>query len=79
MYKKRDRTDPENYRPISLLRHPKKIVEATIDKLLRAKYKFQNSQIGFRPGHGTEIVLLRCNRSLATGDRLSELLDLKAD
>lgn len=64
--------------PTDLLRHYRKIVEAALDKLMRFKYSFHRYQLGFRHGHGTELAVLRCRRSIESDDRFSAILDLKA-
>lgn len=78
LHKKGDRVDPANYRPIALLSHPRKVIDATIDKVVRRQYEFHRYQLGFRPGHGTELALLRCSRSISIGNVVAEVLDLKA-
>ena len=57
IYKKNDRTDPSNYRPISLLSILDKILEKLINKrvtsFLDAHKILYKYQFGFRPNHST--------------------------
>ena len=63
VFKKGNRTDPNSYRPISVIPIVGKILERivyqqTLHHLLKNNL-FTSHQSGFRPGHSTEDVLLR--------------------
>ena len=68
IYKKGDRKDPENYRPISLLPCFNKIFEKLIDKRLRDFLEVNNilyeHQFGFRKGHSTTLALIEATNNL---------------
>lgn len=76
IYKTGERADPQSYRPIALLSHVRKVVEATIAKIIRRQYTFRDSQLGFRHGTGTETALVR---HISNSRQLKEtaVLDLK--
>ena len=86
LFKKGDSTQPENYRPISLLCCFDKLLELAIDKRLRQFFNknssFYDFQFGFREGHSTSHALqetVNTIRShLDTGENVMGLyLDLK--
>lgn len=54
IYKKGDRANPQSYRPIALRSHARKVVEATMARLVRKRYKFSECQLALRHGIGTE-------------------------
>ena len=62
LFKKGDKLDVSNYRPISLLSSLSKILEKVVDirtvKFLKAHNIFSNFQFGFREKHNTEHALL---------------------
>jgi hypothetical protein len=68
LYKKGDRTLPENYRPISLLPCVNKLLEKLIEKRLRLFLEKQNIfydfQFGFRSGHSTSQALLEITNNI---------------
>lgn len=78
IYKKGAPDLPENYRPIALLSHVRKVLEKMLDARLRETYTFHRAQLGFRPCQGTEIAILRTLQSQSQGDALCAILDLKA-
>ena len=60
LYKKKARTDPTNYRPVSLLNSLSKIIEKVIYKRI---YQFMDdklcwNQFGFRPNHSTTDLMI---------------------
>ena len=71
LYKKGCRTDPKNYRPISLLPIVSKIIERTVHKQLQEYldnsdilYKFQS---GFRSNHSTDTSLSYLSEKILSG------------
>lgn len=59
IYKKGDRAAPRSYRPISLLSYVRKVIEAALAAHIRAEYTFEDCQLGFRLGTGTETAIMR--------------------
>lgn len=59
IFKRGDRTEPANYRPIALLSHGRKIIEAAIARGINRTYTFHSSQLGFQRLTGTETALVR--------------------
>ena len=62
MYKKDDEADTNNYRPISLLTVPSKIIESCVSESI-VRHVFQNNlvtdkQWAYREGHSTELLLV---------------------
>lgn len=63
IFKKDDETDSGNYRPVSLLSVPSKILEAEINDRL-VNYVFEDNQLitdkqwAYRRGHSTELLLV---------------------
>ena len=62
MYKKDDEADTNNYRPISLLSVPSKIMESCVSESV-VRHVFQNNlvtdkQWAYREGHSTELLLV---------------------
>ena len=60
LYKKKDRTDPTNYRPVSLLNSLSKVIEKVIYNRI---YQFMDdklcwNQFGFRPNHSTTDLMI---------------------
>ncbi len=60
LYKKKDRTDPTNYRPVSLLNSLSKVIEKVIYNRI---YQFMDdklcwNQFGFRPSHSTTDLMI---------------------
>eukprot|EP00171_Calliarthron_tuberculosum_P016794 IDg16794t1 len=68
IHKRVDKTDLASFRPIALLSHPRKVIESTLDKIIREQNTFHRAQLGFRPGYETEINLLRCLNSIRYGE-----------
>ena len=71
IFKKGARTDPKNYRPISLLPLVSKIIEKSIhfqiESYLNKKKLIYMYQSGFRMNHSTDICLARLPDFVATG------------
>ena len=69
----KDNRDPINYRPITLLEVPAKILESTINKrfyvFLEENYILHNNQFGFRKGYGTEIDIAKIYETIALNQR----------
>ena len=61
IYKKGKKTDPSNYRPISLLPIISKVIERIVhdqtNKFLSENNVLYNFQSGFRPNHSTNLCL----------------------
>ena len=62
VYKKDDEADTNNYRPISLLSVPSKIIESCVSESV-VRHVFQNNlvtdkQWAYREGHSTELLLV---------------------
>ena len=66
----KDSTKPENYRPISLLEVPGKIMEKLLKerlvRFLENNNKFNVNQFGFRKNRGTQIALATLYETIAT-------------
>ena len=71
IFKKGARTDPKNYRPISLLPLVSKIIEKSIhfqiEDYLNKKKLIHMYQSGFRTNHSTDLCLVRLIDFVATG------------
>ena len=69
----KDNKDPNNYRPISLLEVPGKILERILnDRLIRyleTNNKLNNNQYGFRKGRGTQLALAKMYEIIAISQR----------
>ena len=59
IFKKGDKTEPQNYRPISILPTVSKIFEKVLEKQLSEFFKplFSNLLCGFRNGYSTQHAL----------------------
>ena len=57
IYKKGAKTDPKNYRAISLLRLVSKIIEKSIEGYLNKKKLIYMYRSGFRTNHSTDLCL----------------------
>lgn len=77
IYKMRNPTQPQSYRPIALLSHVRKVIEAAIAMKIRRQYKFKDSQLGFQVDTGTERAVVR-HISHARVMRIAAVLDLKS-
>jgi len=71
IYKKGDRDRPNNYRPISLMSHVRKIIEKAVDSQLRREKEFSAAQCGFKPYTGTDNALLRFLHATEISNRIS--------
>ena len=73
VYKKKSRSAPSNYRPVSLLSAVSKVMEAVVNKAIMKFFENQKilsaHQFGFRPGLGTADLLTRLHHewSLTAG------------
>ena len=71
IFKKGARTDPKNYRPISLLPLVSKIIEKSIhfqiEDYLNKKKLIYMYQSGFRTNHSTDLCLAQLTDFVATG------------
>lgn len=76
LHKKGDPTVPSNYRPISILTHARKIIEAAISMEIRKEYQFHPTQLGFQQGTGTETAIVR-HVANAQHAPYAAILDLK--
>ena len=70
MYKKNDEADTNNYRPISLLSVPSKIMESCVSDAV-VRHVFQNNlvtdkQWAYRKGHSTELLLVHLSETWRT-------------
>ena len=77
LYKKKARTDPTNYRPVSLLNSLSKVIEKVI---YRRIYQFMDdklcwNQFGFRPNHSTTDLMIFTIENICR--QLNHSLDLK--
>lgn len=72
-----DPTVPSNYRPIALVSHLRKILSATVNKLIMKAYRFHPDQFGFRPRSGTESATSQAATANASGHNCLAVLDLK--
>lgn len=77
IYKKGDTTDPQNYRPIMLLSHVRKVISGAIGLFIRANYTPHRNQWGFTPSTSTEDAILAAEDSIHNGHRYLAVLDLK--
>lgn len=77
IYKKGDRFEPSSYLPIALLSHNRKVIEAAMERLIRKNYTFNECQLGFRHGTGTEIAIVR-HISNAESMETAAVLDLNS-
>ena len=71
IFKKDDETDYGNYRPVSLLNIPSKILEAEInDRLVQHVFKdnqlITNKQWAYRRGYSTELLLIHLTEKWRT-------------
>ena len=70
VYKKNDEADINNYRPISLLSAPSKIMESCVSDTI-VRHVFQNNlvtdkQWAYRKGHSTELLLVHLSETWRT-------------
>lgn len=59
IYKKGDPSLPQNYRPIAVLSHARKMIDAAIANAIHEEYTFSPVQLGFEPTTSTETAMLR--------------------
>lgn len=77
LFKKGDPLAPESYRPIALLSHARKVIEAAIAVVIRQKYTFSDCQLGFRTGTNTETAIVG-HMANCKHLRWTAVLDLKS-
>lgn len=77
VYKKGERKNPESYRPIALLSHGRKIIDAAIAAMINESYSNNANQLGFQRMVGTESALLRHIKH-ANALPYTAVLDLKS-
>lgn len=77
IYKKGDTSDPQNYRPISVISQLRKIIDGAIDVHLRSSYTLHPAQLGFRANVGVEHAVLRSTYLASIGMKHSAVPDLK--
>lgn len=77
IYKKGPEHDPKSYRPIAVLSHGRKVIDAAIARMINAEYKNHGSQLGFQRNTGTETAIIR---HIGHGEELkySAVLDLQS-
>ena len=78
LFKKGHRAHPENYRPIALISHVRKVIDKALDILVRKEYVCHDFQVGFRSRLGTETAILRAIDAIDSGFEHVACLDLKA-
>ena len=70
----KDNREAENYRPITVLEIPEKILERTINDrfytFLEENNKLSKNQYGFRKGYGTEAAILKIFEKIAVNQKL---------
>ena len=67
IYKKDDEIDCGNYRPVSLLSVPSKIMESEVnDTIVRHVFKVSNKQWAYRTGYSTELLLTHLTETWRT-------------
>lgn len=77
IYKKADHMARKSYKPIKLLSHVRKVIERAISMMVNAQYNFDDSQLGFRRGTGTDTAISR-HISNARTMKLGAVLDLRS-
>ena len=78
IYKKEDKSDPANYRPIALLSHGRQMISSAIGSMIRKDYTFHSTQLGFREHAGTETAIVRHAYNHHAGYKFTAVLDLKS-
>lgn len=76
VYKKGNTFDPMSYRPIALLSHGRKAIDAALALQIRREYNFHDSQLGFQRVTGTETAIIRHIQN-AQRLRWTAILDLR--
>lgn len=76
VHKKDDPTHPRNYRPITVMLHARKMVEAAIAKAIRKRYTFDNEQLGFQHETGRKTAVVRYTAK-GQGLHITAVQDLK--
>lgn len=77
LFKKGNPSNPASFRPITLLSHARKVLEAALAIEIGSVYKFSASQVGFREGTRTETAIVR-HTACAKRLPITAVLDLKA-
>lgn len=76
IHKRGDKSQPKSYRPITLLSHARKVVEAGIMKSIGRQTKFDKTQTGFVNNMSTETALIRTTKHIREGRHVISILDL---
>ena len=77
IHKSGPKCDPSNHRPISLISHARQMISGAIGAMIQEKYQFHETQLGFRPGTGTETAIIRHSYNHIEGYNYTAVLDLR--
>lgn len=76
LYKKGNQSDPANYRPLSIISHVRKAIDATILTYVCEKFTTVLLQFGFQPCTLVQQVILQAQANTQRGPALAVVLDL---